>query len=209
MVLLDVAHDRYFSLTTDLEQALRTHLSHGIVVPALLEKLVASAVLVERPECEADFSAPPPKRPSRSAIEQPRRSTESIAANVIETTWIVYRMRHKLRSSPLKAVLDEAASYRSSRVVHQPDSSSAATERALIVAAQSFANARRYVPIEPTCLLDSLSLLRFLSRRGLSARVIFGVTAQPFTAHCWVQVADMVLNDTVTDAGAYTPIRTI
>jgi hypothetical protein len=65
------------------------------------------------------------------------------------------------------------------------------------------------VPIEPVCLLDSLSLLRFLSRRGLSTNIVFGVTPEPFAAHCWVQAGDMVLNEALFDTHAYTPIRMV
>ncbi|WP_434213483.1 lasso peptide biosynthesis B2 protein [[Pseudomonas] boreopolis] len=57
--------------------------------------------------------------------------------------------------------------------------------------------------------MDSLSLLRFLSRRELPANIVFGVTLAPFAAHCWVQAGDIVLNETLSDANAHTPIRMI
>ena len=59
------------------------------------------------------------------------------------------------------------------------------------------------------CLLDSIALVRFLARRGLYAQLVFGVTDDPFSAHCWVQAGDLVLNDTVGDVSAHTPIRVI
>ena len=36
-----------------------------------------------------------------------------------------------------------------------------------------------------------------------------GVTSEPFAAHCWVQAGDIVLNETLSDANAHTPIRMV
>ena len=43
----------------------------------------------------------------------------------------------------------------------------------------------------------------------MHANLVFGVTGDPFSAHCWVQVDELVLNDTLGNANAYTPIRTV
>jgi hypothetical protein len=58
-------------------------------------------------------------------------------------------------------------------------------------------------------LLDSLAMVMFLAKRGLHASIVIGVTSAPFSAHCWVQTGDLVLNDTVGNARAFTPIRVI
>ena len=76
----------------------------------------------------------------------------------------------------------------------------------MLKAAETFRRARLYVPIETCCLLDSLSLIDFLSRRRLPARLVFGVTSDPFAAHCWVQAGEWVLNDLVGNVIAHTPI---
>jgi hypothetical protein len=49
-------------------------------------------------------------------------------------------------------------------------------------------------------------LLEFLAVYGHFPRLVFGVQAQPFSAHCWVQHADLLLNATLEDAVAFTPI---
>jgi hypothetical protein len=59
------------------------------------------------------------------------------------------------------------------------------------------------------CLFDSLTLLNFLSRYGIFADWVFGVQARPFAAHCWVQLEDIVFNDTVEHVSGYTPIMTV
>lgn len=59
------------------------------------------------------------------------------------------------------------------------------------------------------CLLDSLTLARFLSGYGLFARWIIGVKTRPFGAHCWIQHGEHVLNGTSEYVLAYTPILVI
>lgn len=59
------------------------------------------------------------------------------------------------------------------------------------------------------CLFDSLALLNFLARHGIYPDWVFGVQARPFAAHCWVQLEDMVFNDTVEHVSGYTPIMAV
>lgn len=59
------------------------------------------------------------------------------------------------------------------------------------------------------CLHDSLAMLEFLARYRVFPSWVFGVRARPFAAHCWVQHADIVLNDTVEHVSTYVPIMAI
>ena len=59
------------------------------------------------------------------------------------------------------------------------------------------------------CLFDSLALIHFLARFRVFPDWVFGVTADPFEAHCWVQTGGVVLNDTVERVSAFTPIMSI
>lgn len=59
------------------------------------------------------------------------------------------------------------------------------------------------------CLHDSLAVVEFLARYGLFPNWVFGVRARPFEAHCWVQHAGIVFNDTVEQVGAYVPIMVV
>lgn len=59
------------------------------------------------------------------------------------------------------------------------------------------------------CLFDSLTLLGFLARYGIFADWVFAVQARPFAAHCWVQLDDVVFNDTVEHVSGYTPIMVV
>ena len=59
------------------------------------------------------------------------------------------------------------------------------------------------------CLFDSLALLEFLRGYHLLPRVVFGVVADPFQAHCWLQDGAMILNDDLERIGRYQPILSV
>jgi len=211
MIFLDIAQDRYFRLTDPLEKAMRHFRAHDDIPCSLLDRLATARILVETSDLETNWAIANIQRPSCSAIEQTfaiehRRLS---AAVTFEVMMIVISIRHQLKSCTFKTILDRASAYRSRRIEARKIAMPAPFRHSLLLASRQFARARRYVPIEPVCILDSLSLLRFLSRRRLPANIVFGVTPEPFAAHCWVQTDDMVLNETLSDAHAHTPIRVI
>lgn len=73
-------------------------------------------------------------------------------------------------------------------------------------AARAFWRMAPWLPIEGECLVRSALLMRFLQQRGLGADWVFGVRLWPFTAHCWVQLDGVCLNDDVERLTSYTPI---
>ena len=62
-------------------------------------------------------------------------------------------------------------------------------------------------PTETPCLVNSLTLLEFLAAYGHFPRLVFGVQAQPFTAHCWIQHDDVVLNSSLEHVLQFTPMH--
>jgi len=211
MIFLDISQDRYFRLTDALEKAMRHFQAHESVASILLEHLATARILVEASDLEARTAIANIQRPSRSAIEQASaiENCRPSLAIAFEVMAIVLSIHRELKSCTFKTILDKASAYRDRKVSVYETATPTALERSLLLVNGQFARARRYVPVEPVCLLDSLSLLRFLSRRGLPANIIFGVKPEPFAAHCWVQAGDMVLNETLSDTHAYTPIRMI
>jgi hypothetical protein len=68
---------------------------------------------------------------------------------------------------------------------------------------------RQYYPRDYLCLFDSLSLIEFLAQYRVFPQWVFGVTMEPFRAHCWVQEGSTILNDTIENVKNYTPIMCI
>jgi hypothetical protein len=62
------------------------------------------------------------------------------------------------------------------------------------------------VPVTPTCLRRSVTLLRELERQGLEGTLHVGVRRGPeaVEAHAWVQVGDEVVNDDPQLVAGYT-----
>lgn len=211
MIFLDIVQDRYFKLADPLEKAMRSFLTHEDVASTLLKDLATARILVEAPDQKSRAATASIQRPTRSAIELPTAVAghRFSPAVVIETMAIIWSTHRHLKTRTLKANLDEASTYRDRKTGSPGAVIPATIEENLLQANRQFAIARRHVPIEPICLLDSLALLRFLSRRGLPTNIVFGVTSEPFTAHCWVQAGDIVLNETLSDANAHTPIRMV
>lgn len=77
---------------------------------------------------------------------------------------------------------------------------------AMCALSASFNRLRPVYPRKPVCLHDSLALLEYLAGYGFFPNCVFGVTAEPFRAHCWVQYEDIVLNDYIDRVAPYTPI---
>jgi hypothetical protein len=72
-----------------------------------------------------------------------------------------------------------------------------------------FQTLRPYYPRPYLCLFDSLALLHFLARYDVFPLWVYGVTLEPFNAHCWIQAGDFVVNDTVDNVCNYTPIMSV
>jgi hypothetical protein len=59
------------------------------------------------------------------------------------------------------------------------------------------------------CLLDSLILANFLFQYGVPVTWVIGVATRPFSAHCWVQFHELVVNDALEHAKRFSPILVV
>ena len=70
----------------------------------------------------------------------------------------------------------------------------------------AFRGALPWLPLEGECLQRSFQLRRLLLAHGVQTDWIFGVRTWPFAAHCWLQIGDMVVGDSLARVKGYTPI---
>lgn len=66
-----------------------------------------------------------------------------------------------------------------------------------------------WLPRQGACLYRASVLLRALRYAGQDAVWVFGVRTWPFSAHCWLQIGDQVLDDDPDRVGLYTPIMAV
>jgi hypothetical protein len=65
------------------------------------------------------------------------------------------------------------------------------------------------MPVHDRCLVRALAVHLSCARRGIRPKVVFGVIAHPFAAHCWVQLGNAVLVGGFEQARLYTPILVV
>ncbi|RXR07055.1 lasso peptide biosynthesis B2 protein [Pseudoxanthomonas composti] len=183
-IFLDIEADRYFTLPSDRTDALLAEQSLG----ATIEEL-------------------PIQSSTCSILELPTLESSGGLPAFLEVAAITLSVRLQLKRKRLRLVLDELPSRASQGNFGATDAVD--EEGSLLRACTIFRRARPHVPIPTRCLLDSISLIHFLARRGFHSDLVFGVTTDPFTAHSWVQRGNMVLNDTLGNTRTYTPIKVI
>ncbi|WP_370584620.1 lasso peptide biosynthesis B2 protein [Novosphingobium sp. KA1] len=94
------------------------------------------------------------------------------------------------------------ARYRSTPFVGS--GSDQALRRTAIVAA--FQSMRLLLDPTDRCLPLSFAMAFEMKRSGCRCNVIFGITLEPFRAHCWTQFEDRVLNDRLDHVLDFKPI---
>lgn len=221
-VFLDLTRDRYFSVRKDALDRI-AHLIHGwpiTCVPcnptstnpddaSLAEALVKAGVFCLQPT---------QTKPATRLVISPQRTVPSL----VDATDLRQHQGTKLRTKlDATAAMARAHFYLSRRTMgdiarafHRretrltPPVTRAEVERAVELT-RVFARCRPYFPRNYLCMFDSLALQLYLSLYGLASLWVFGVREDPFLAHCWVQIDDMVLNDYADRVSTFTPIMAL
>lgn len=207
LIFLDIQNDRYFRLTRGLESALATYMDDGDIPDSSIRSLIERKILTNNPvesDCIPLSSA---EMPTRSAMEDIAHTRRTNVSELLDTFIDVCSIHRQLKTHGLKQTLLNLVSFRERRT-SQPSISRPSEAHALELAA-AFRSARLYVPIDTCCLLDSIAMIKFLAKHKLNADLVFGVTSDPFSAHCWAQYGTTVLNDALGRASGFTPIRVV
>jgi hypothetical protein len=208
-IFLDIQGDRYFRLSEDMEAIFRAFMNGGPNSEAELAALAKYKVLTTAPRIGNNDAGSPRVSPTCSAIELSEPSGSLGPWALLEVSIMVLGTRRALKTRRLADILDSFVCYRQKHAGKPPSQPTTLATTLVCDAANLFNRTRLYVPVATSCLLDSLSMAKFLARRQIDTSIVFGVTRDPFAAHCWVQVGNMVLNDTVGNATAHTPIRIV
>lgn len=203
-VFLDVEADRYFCLPA-VANAAFLRLAAGQERPGdagRLEMLVRRGVLV-------DDSGPAGLRapaiiapPARDWLPEPLTCASLLA--VLRALASELSAARALRTRPLLEVLDAAKRRRSAKRRDR-----VATERMLRAIVRASTAASYFARVQDRCLVRALALHATCRRNGIAPKLVFGVIAHPFAAHCWVQLGDAVLVGGYEQARLYTPILVV
>lgn len=191
--LLDIREDRYSALPAHLEEPFaRVASGDDSAPPPALIRLGLAVEGARAPRRE-------PIPPQASHLEDAPFARHSTAA-VLDVAWALIKARHAVRRRPFSELVARLAA----REVRDVSPGAG-----LLAATDQFLAARSLAPIAPVCLQDSVALIAYLARRGFHPTLVFGVCLEPFSAHCWVQAADVVLNDALLRARSHTPILAV
>ena len=205
LVFLDLARDRYYALGRDASRAAQhTLAASGEALDGdLSRKLEKAGLLASAPQRGRAFAVTSHALPVRDLHDVVERAGP---ADVLLALASRSRASHALRRRHIsEAVARRRAVKKSWRARRRrtPD------EAVLVRRAARLAALRPLASNHNACLLNSLSLLFHLGRAGADLDWVFAVKAVPFEAHCWVQLGDLVLNDTVDATRGYAPIMVV
>lgn len=203
-VFLDRKADRYFCLSHGandafLRLASKTPRSGDA---KRLDPLVARGMLVER---TGGAGIHPPATIEPPAFDvlgsQPPRAA---LLPLIRTATYEAAAECALRSRGFDELIEARQRSSSSKAMQKPAPHGAIAQIAASSAAISLLSRSH-----DRCLVRALAVHSMCIKSGVGAKLVFGVIAHPFTAHCWVQHGRAVLVGGYEQARLYTPILVI
>ena len=203
VVFLDVAADRYFCLpggtnaaflrladgTSQDDDAVRLQ---ALIDRGLLIEVAAGSTFRQPPRADAlarDVLA------GGAARARPAYVFRMLAAE-LHAGWM-------LRSRPFRSILD------SIRRGSPPSRGRDRTERTIAEIAAAAAAVALLTRSHDRCLVRALAVHRLCRRSGCGAKLVFGVTAHPFSAHCWVERDGLVVVGDHEQARLHAPILVV
>jgi hypothetical protein len=175
---------------------------------ALISQLLAHGMLVTDPQVGKPAVPVTTTRAARGLVEfdldmRPKVS----AAQLWRFARSCLRAQLSLKLRPIQAIVDSVRARKAARAARGPQEVDPVRLRSLVTA---FARLRPlFYTLRLACLLDSLTLLHFLSAEGIHPDWVFGVKTEPFDAHCWVQLGELLLNDVPDRVRQYSPILVV
>lgn len=192
IVMLDVNADQYHCLL-DAAEWMVVDTSGSVVVPdtaAANELLSAGIAVGERPG--------PPRRTPEAAQRELVPASSPPKWTLFHTGFALATATMAFRDRPLRRIIDTSAPSSARR--------GPVGDARLDRSVAAFRGALPWVPFEGECLQRAFQLRRVLAGKGIHTDWIFGVRTWPFAAHCWLQIGDLVIADTLERVDRYTPI---
>jgi hypothetical protein len=205
-IFLDMKRGTYFGLDPEKTELLRHALDDSCEAeasaPAIAAELIGMGLLTTSRNASKTFLPPNANAPEVSLLPLIDAPPRISAARVVRFLAISGSVALRLKLRPLEHSLSHLARRKSrstSRSTTDLDRARDLTKTFIHLRPFAYAARNR-------CLLDSLALAEYLASYGIRATCIFGVRANPFEAHCWVQIGGHVVNETPEIAKRYAPI---
>ncbi|MBJ7439934.1 MAG: lasso peptide biosynthesis B2 protein [Sphingopyxis sp.] len=193
-IFFDVPGDRYFALKPEWDRAFQTFLQDERPVPELAE-LERARILIHCDGACAPIRPAAIDRANRDLCIEPsspfiRHAMRSILCQLRAVMW--------LRLSSFEVIIN--------RIAMRHPATSVSRAEDFFALSQAFAATAPLRPRHRHCLSSSIAYVDMVRASGMEATLVMGVSAQPFSAHCWVQSGDTVLNDRLENIRPFQPI---
>lgn len=221
VVLMDLERDKYVAVLpahrlacwvrgwpVGAEAATDTPHDPGAGADALVSQMLAHGMLVTDPRVGKPAIPVTTARPQRSLVEfdldtRPKAS----AGQLWRFAGSCLRAQLSLKLRPIQSIVEAVRERKARCAARRQQEADPVRLRSLVTA---FARLRPlFYTLRCACLLDSLTLLHFLSAEGIHPDWVFGVKTEPFDAHCWVQQGEVLLNDIPDRVRQYSPILVV
>lgn len=113
--------------------------------------------------------------------------------------WSFWRAALWARNVMKRRALDRATA-----LLQGADNAAASDARELVARFQRW---RPLYPRAASCLFDSLALGRFLWSAGVRSNLVYAVRGGPFSAHAWLEIGGVIINDDPEYCAGFTPMR--
>lgn len=204
LIFLDVERDRYFALSSAAEFAFRQVYRERELDGAsqmAVEQLAKSGVLA--PAAKYTKLQPCPAPPVARTSLTPNKDQFSSGALV----HAMARLALSSAESKLMPLRSRIAQLRRRKSAITPSYTESRGTLAQIASVFRFSGL--VITPHDRCLPRSIALAHTLLDRRIAPTFVFGVRLQPFGAHCWVQVGDCLLNESIDEVRNFTPILVV
>ncbi len=210
-VVLDLRRDRYFALNRRLSKIAlevasgRTKPDAAGAIAESVATLVAQGVLSEGVVGESCFDNSNEMAPLIDTYWPSNRfgvGLDHVPRLSLSALWAVAQVERSLRK---RAFVDTVAWLRARH-------SKVASPVRRIEADKlidAYHAARPWFPAKPICRLDAPAICIFLWAHGHNPFLVFGVRADPFRAHCWVQIDGQAILEPYDRLQQFTPIMSV
>ncbi|WP_374414932.1 lasso peptide biosynthesis B2 protein [Novosphingobium colocasiae] len=201
IIFLDVLADRYFCLSRDAEHSFLELAEGGTPPPDDLhvQGLLARGLLKASAASAAPAACGPIRIPHTSILDLdlplPGLAGTTSALCCLAAT----RVRLKM------AGLGQTLSWLSTRKARLTNCSASPDGQIGRIMAGFVAAAHLASQID-LCLANSIAVASRMIAKGMRPDIVLGVQLGPFSAHCWVQYRDRLVNDRFDMVRTFTPI---
>lgn len=200
-VFLDITADRYVCLGSGTGRALAKIASAENLAPPEQEALQP---LLDAGFLRTDALQTAVRRPPSIAFRSSLAGVMSAPFTRREMLAALYQMarqRYAAKTSSLHEMIDGFATRKALCRTRKDDEHQRA-----IRSATAFDRMSLLLGAHDRCLARSFALARHLTARDVACDLVFGVSMDPFAAHCWIQHDGVILNDHLDHVQTFTPI---